>query len=102
MVFAWPGPPDVTSAGKPAGARCGVPGTFALGGNEPQASRHFRTRKEKTDAAILPPGFYIVCACTVSGLAYLRVAAEAAMMRSVRRLDEADAARASELLRSLG
>ena len=39
MVFALPEPRNAKSAGQRAGARCGAQGTFALGGNEPQARR---------------------------------------------------------------
>jgi hypothetical protein len=42
MVFAWAEPPNAKSAGKPAGARCGVQGTFALGGNNATAANRAR------------------------------------------------------------
>ena len=43
MVFAWPEPPNVKSAGQPAGVRCGAQGALALGGIE----KHQRTGGEK-------------------------------------------------------
>ena len=39
MVFAWPEPPNAKSAGKSAGARCGVQETFASGGTEAPTNR---------------------------------------------------------------
>jgi hypothetical protein len=52
MVFAWPEPPDATFAGKPAGARCGAPGTFARGGNEPAAEAHVLDERHPLDLSL--------------------------------------------------